>query len=86
MVFHGFCMIFLGEEFVFYADRLIRLVVEAALGHLPFQDAEVTTPVGEIYQGTRDSSDNMSYRPMMMMMMMMSCQLNVIITISIDIT
>ena len=39
------------EEFVFYADRLIRLVVEAALGHLPFKETEVTTPVGEIYQG-----------------------------------
>ncbi|CAJ1377741.1 unnamed protein product [Effrenium voratum] len=39
------------QEFVFYADRLIRLVVETALGHLPFVEAEVTTPVGEIYQG-----------------------------------
>jgi len=39
------------QEFVFYADRLIRLVVEQALGHLPFAEAEVTTPVGESYQG-----------------------------------
>ena len=29
---------------VFYADRLIRLVVEQALGYLPFSEAEVTTP------------------------------------------
>jgi len=39
------------QEFVFYADRLIRLVVEQALGYLPFSEAEVTTPVGESYHG-----------------------------------
>ena len=32
------------ETQVFYADRLIRLVVEQALGYLPFSEAEVTTP------------------------------------------
>lgn len=32
---------------VFYADRLIRLVVEAGLGLLPFQEHHVTTPTGE---------------------------------------
>ena len=26
-------------DFVFYADRLLRLVVEASLGHLPFRCA-----------------------------------------------
>ena len=39
------------QEFAFFADRLIRLVVEAALGHLPFAETEVMTPVGEPYQG-----------------------------------
>ncbi|CAK8994798.1 unnamed protein product [Durusdinium trenchii] len=43
------------QEFVFYADRLIRLVVEAALGHLPFLETEVLTPVGEPYQGVEFS-------------------------------
>lgn len=38
-------------DFVFYADRLIRLVVEAALGQLPFTEAIVTTPTGEQYLG-----------------------------------
>jgi len=38
-------------EFVFYADRLIRLVVEAALGQLPFSEATVVTPTGEDYLG-----------------------------------
>eukprot|EP00450_Noctiluca_scintillans_P003306 CAMPEP_0194481594 /NCGR_PEP_ID=MMETSP0253-20130528/3940_1 /TAXON_ID=2966 /ORGANISM="Noctiluca scintillans" /LENGTH=426 /DNA_ID=CAMNT_0039321087 /DNA_START=192 /DNA_END=1472 /DNA_ORIENTATION=- len=39
------------SDFVFYADRLIRLVVETALGHLPFEETTVTTPVGENYDG-----------------------------------
>lgn len=35
------------NDFVFMADRLSRLVVEAGLGHLPFKDKTVTTPTGE---------------------------------------
>eukprot|EP00877_Chromochloris_zofingiensis_P004396 jgi/Chrzof1/13958/Cz08g19120.t1 len=39
------------NDFVFYADRLIRLVVEAGLGHLPFQEKTVVTPTGHRYVG-----------------------------------
>lgn len=39
------------EDFVFYADRLIRLCVEHALGFLPFTEKTVTTPTGENYTG-----------------------------------
>lgn len=39
------------SDFIFYADRLIRLVVETALGQLPFEECEVTTPTGENYAG-----------------------------------
>lgn len=39
------------EEFVFFADRLIRLVVEAALAKLPFREGPVTTPCGDLYPG-----------------------------------
>lgn len=38
-------------DFVFYADRLLRLVVEHALGHLPFMERVVMTPTGEQYVG-----------------------------------
>ena len=38
-------------DFVFYADRLLRLVVEAGLGHLPFQEHTVITPTGHRYVG-----------------------------------
>lgn len=34
------------NDFVFMADRLSRLVVEAGLGHLPFRDKTVITPTG----------------------------------------
>ncbi|KAL3723065.1 hypothetical protein ACJRO7_035275 [Eucalyptus globulus] len=39
------------HDFVFYADRLIRLVVEHGLGHLPFSEKQITTPTGSVYTG-----------------------------------
>ncbi|MQL68001.1 hypothetical protein Taro_000229 [Colocasia esculenta] len=39
------------HDFVFYADRLIRLVVEHGLGHLPFKEKQVITPTGSVYTG-----------------------------------
>uniref|UniRef100_A0A5B6ZNQ3 Uridine kinase n=2 Tax=Davidia involucrata TaxID=16924 RepID=A0A5B6ZNQ3_DAVIN len=39
------------HDFVFYADRLIRLVVEHGLGHLPFTEKQVITPTGSVYTG-----------------------------------
>ena len=38
-------------DFVFYADRLLRLVVEHGLGHLPFSEKGVFTPTGHEYVG-----------------------------------
>mmetsp|Transcript_2011 Transcript_2011/g.4145 ORF Transcript_2011/g.4145 Transcript_2011/m.4145 type:complete len:473 (+) Transcript_2011:79-1497(+) len=39
------------EDFVFYADRLLRLVVEHGLGHLPFTEKSVITPTDNEYVG-----------------------------------
>ncbi|KAL3355681.1 hypothetical protein AABB24_016720 [Solanum stoloniferum] len=39
------------HDFIFYADRLIRLVVEHGLGHLPFTEKQVITPTGSVYSG-----------------------------------
>ncbi|XP_043693515.1 uridine kinase-like protein 3 [Telopea speciosissima] len=39
------------HDFVFYADRLIRLVVEHGLGHLPFTEKQVITPTESVYTG-----------------------------------
>lgn len=38
-------------DYVFYADRLLRLVVEHGLGHLPFTERSVVTPTGHEYVG-----------------------------------
>lgn len=38
-------------DFIFIADRLLRLVVEAGLGFLPFTELTVTTPTGSQYCG-----------------------------------
>lgn len=39
------------EEFIFYADRAIRLLIEEALNVLPFEPRAVTTPLGVQYEG-----------------------------------
>ncbi|KAH9305108.1 hypothetical protein KI387_009512, partial [Taxus chinensis] len=39
------------HDFVFYSDRLIRLVVENGLGHLPFTEKQVITPTDSVYTG-----------------------------------
>lgn len=40
-------------NFKFYADRLIRLVVEEGLNQLPTEKIEVRTPTGHIFEGIR---------------------------------
>ncbi|KAL8431035.1 hypothetical protein Efla_007619 [Eimeria flavescens] len=39
------------EEFIFYADRAIRLLIEEALNVLPFVPRRVITPLGATYDG-----------------------------------
>lgn len=41
------------DEFIFYSKRLIRLVIEYALGLLPFKETTVDTPQVVPYQGKR---------------------------------
>lgn len=41
------------SDFIFYADRLIRLVVEEGLNQLPFDECCVTTPTGASYKGLK---------------------------------
>ncbi|KMU73995.1 uracil phosphoribosyltransferase [Coccidioides immitis RMSCC 3703] len=40
-------------DFVFYSNRIIRLLVEEGLNHLPVVEQPVTTPVGRTYLGLR---------------------------------
>uniref|UniRef100_A0A7S4R9Q1 uracil phosphoribosyltransferase n=1 Tax=Alexandrium monilatum TaxID=311494 RepID=A0A7S4R9Q1_9DINO len=39
------------EDFVFFADRIIRLLVEAALEEMPHEPLQVHTPTGVIHEG-----------------------------------
>ena len=39
------------EDFVFFADRLIRLIMEEALSRLPTTPLDVVTPTGDVYHG-----------------------------------
>jgi uracil phosphoribosyltransferase len=41
------------EDFVFYSDRLIRLVIETALIELPYRDEVVLTPTESKYNGSQ---------------------------------
>lgn len=41
------------HDFVFYADRLMRLLIEEGLGLLPFERQPVVTPLGASYNGVR---------------------------------
>ncbi|KAG0370838.1 Uracil phosphoribosyltransferase, synthesizes UMP from uracil [Gamsiella multidivaricata] len=38
-------------DFVFYADRIIRLLIEEGLNHLPVVEKRILTPTGNEYQG-----------------------------------
>lgn len=40
-------------DFKFYADRLIRLVVEEGLNQLPIEKVDVKTPTGHTFEGIR---------------------------------
>lgn len=45
-------------DFMFSADRLIRLVVEEGLNQLPYKECMVTTPTGYKYEGVRFEKGN----------------------------
>ena len=40
-------------DFIFYSNRIIRLLVEEGLNHLPVQECAITTPVGQSYSGVK---------------------------------
>lgn len=40
-------------DFVFYSNRIIRLLVEEGLNHLPVVKHNITTPVGQTYSGVK---------------------------------
>jgi uridine kinase len=45
------------EDFVFYFDRMVSLLVETACDFLPFASTQVSTPQGNTYNGLRKDAD-----------------------------
>ncbi|XP_001371981.2 uracil phosphoribosyltransferase homolog isoform X1 [Monodelphis domestica] len=45
-------------DFMFSADRLIRLIVEEGLNQLPYKECTVTTPTGYKYEGVKFEKGN----------------------------
>ncbi|WP_298770977.1 uracil phosphoribosyltransferase [uncultured Shewanella sp.] len=41
------------DDFVFYSDQIFRLLLETGTNLLPFTEHQVTTPVGETYNGLK---------------------------------
>uniref|UniRef100_A0A060T8B5 uracil phosphoribosyltransferase n=1 Tax=Blastobotrys adeninivorans TaxID=409370 RepID=A0A060T8B5_BLAAD len=41
------------SDFIFYSDRIIRLLVEEGLNQLPVTPHNVTTPTGQTYEGVK---------------------------------
>ncbi|EGC34634.1 uracil phosphoribosyltransferase [Dictyostelium purpureum] len=44
------------EDFIFYSDRIIRLLIEEGLNCLPFEETTITTPTGAEYNGVSFAS------------------------------
>ncbi|KAJ4455871.1 putative Uracil phosphoribosyltransferase [Paratrimastix pyriformis] len=44
-------------DFIFYADRLFRLLIEEALSMLPYREKQITTPTGSVFTGCEFSSN-----------------------------
>ncbi|CAG9529658.1 unnamed protein product [Cercopithifilaria johnstoni] len=44
------------DEFNFYSNRLMRILIENAMNFMPFQDATVTTPTMEKFVGKRNTA------------------------------
>lgn len=40
-------------DFIFYSNRIIRLLVEEGLNHLPVEEHAISTPVGRSYSGVK---------------------------------
>lgn len=44
-------------DFAFYSNRIFRMLLDFAINLLPFEPFNVTTPVGEPYEGVRPATD-----------------------------
>ena len=45
------------DDFIFFSERMARLVVERSLNELEFKPKQVTTPTGQKYDGLERISE-----------------------------
>ncbi|WP_233520544.1 uracil phosphoribosyltransferase [Flocculibacter collagenilyticus] len=45
------------EDFIYYSDQVIRLLLEAGINLLPFRSQSVVTPIGETFEGLELATD-----------------------------
>jgi len=45
------------EDYIFYFDRIVSLLVEKAVDFLPFAPRQITTPQGHLYMGLHKTKD-----------------------------
>jgi len=45
------------DDFIFYSQRLVRMLVEEGLSLLPFEEHDVVTPSNAVYRGVRQLGD-----------------------------
>ena len=45
------------DDFIFYSQRLVRMLVEEGLSLLPFEEHDVVTPSNAVYKGVRQLGD-----------------------------
>jgi uridine kinase len=44
------------EDYIFYFDRMVAMLIEKAVDFLPFQPRQVLTPQGNVYMGLKNSA------------------------------
>lgn len=45
------------EDYIFYFDRMVALLIETAVDFLPFTPSQVTTPQGHVYMGLKKTAE-----------------------------
>ncbi|KAF2188121.1 uridine-cytidine kinase 2 [Zopfia rhizophila CBS 207.26] len=45
------------EDYVFYFDRMVSMLIEKAVDFLPFEPGQVTTPQGNLYMGLKKTAE-----------------------------
>lgn len=45
------------EDYIFYFDRMVHMLIEKAVDFLPFKPGQIVTPQGNLYMGLKQTAD-----------------------------